>query len=59
MAVSSPDGVSFLLVTEPGGFEAFMRTRAEPAQSLTLPPAPSSPPTPHSSPPTPPNTAST
>ena len=36
--VSSPQGASFLLVTEPGGFEAFMRTCAEPARSLTLPP---------------------
>jgi len=42
--VSSPDGASFLLVTEPGGFEAFMRTCAEPARSLTLPPPPASPP---------------
>ena len=42
--VSSPDGASFLLVTEPGGFEAFMRTCAEPARSLTLPPPPDSPP---------------
>jgi quercetin dioxygenase-like cupin family protein len=42
--VSSPGGASFLLVTEPGGFEAFMRTCAEPAPSLTLPPPPSSPP---------------
>ena len=40
--VSSPDGASFLLVTEPGGFEAFMRACAEPAPSLTLPPPPSS-----------------
>jgi len=43
--VSSPDGASFLLVTEPGGFEAFMRTCAEPARSLT-PPPPASPPGP-------------
>ena len=42
--VSSPQGASFLLVTEPGGFEAFMRTCAEPAHSLTLPPPPASPP---------------
>jgi hypothetical protein len=27
-----------LLVTEPAGFEAFTRARAEPAQALTLPP---------------------
>ena len=43
--VSSPQGASFLLVTEPGGFEAFMRTAAEPAHSPTLPP-PTSPPDP-------------
>jgi quercetin dioxygenase-like cupin family protein len=41
--VSSEDDARFLLVTEPAGFEAFMRTCAEPAQSLTLPP-PSEPP---------------
>jgi quercetin dioxygenase-like cupin family protein len=41
--VSSEDGARFLLVTEPAGFEAFMRACAEPAQSLTLPP-PSDPP---------------
>lgn len=41
--VSSADDARFLLVTEPAGFEAFMRTCAEPAQSLTLPP-PSEPP---------------
>src|SRR5207302_918189 len=28
----------FLLVTEPAGFEAFMRTLSEPAPSLTIPP---------------------
>ena len=36
--VSSPEA-RFLLVTEPGGFESFMRALAEPAQTLTLPPA--------------------
>jgi quercetin dioxygenase-like cupin family protein len=41
--VSSASGARFLLVTEPAGFEAFMRTCAKPAQSLTLPP-PSAPP---------------
>lgn len=41
--VSSEDDARFLLVTEPAGFEAFMRTCAEPAQSLALPP-PSEPP---------------
>ena len=44
--VSSAGGASFLLVTEPGVFEAFMLTCAEPAPSLTLPPPPSSPPDP-------------
>jgi quercetin dioxygenase-like cupin family protein len=41
--VSSADDARFLLVTEPAGFEAFLRTCAQPAQSLTLPP-PSEPP---------------
>ena len=44
--VSSPGGARFLLVTEPAGFEGFMRTCAEPAHSLTLPPPPSAPPDP-------------
>ena len=43
--VSSEGGARFLLVTEPAGFEAFMRACAEPAQALTLPP-PGDPPTP-------------
>jgi hypothetical protein len=43
--VSSEGDVRFLLVTEPAGFEAFMRACAEPAQALTLPPA-GDPPTP-------------
>jgi quercetin dioxygenase-like cupin family protein len=34
----------FLLVTEPAGFEGFVRAVAEPAQSLTIPPPPSEPP---------------
>ena len=34
----------FLLVTEPGGFESFMRACAEPAQELTIPPEPTEPP---------------
>ena len=34
----------FLLVTEPAGFESFMRTLAEPAQTLTIPPPPDGPP---------------
>jgi len=36
----------FLLVTEPAGFEGFMRALSEPAQSLTLPPATTPPPDP-------------
>ena len=43
--VSSEGDARFLLVTEPAGFEAFMRACAEPAQALTLPP-PGDPPTP-------------
>ena len=42
--VSSPDGARFLLVTEPAGFESFMRANAEPASVLTLPPPSSGPP---------------
>ena len=34
----------FLLVAEPGGFEGFLRAVGEPAQALTLPPAPDGPP---------------
>jgi quercetin dioxygenase-like cupin family protein len=41
--VSSPEA-RFLLVTEPAGFESFVRALAEPAASRTLPPPPSSPP---------------
>jgi quercetin dioxygenase-like cupin family protein len=40
----SSDEARFLLVAEPAGMEAFMRTLAEPAQALTLPPPPSEPP---------------
>ena len=36
----------FLLVTEPAGFESFVRALAEPARELTLPPATSRPPEP-------------
>ena len=43
--VTSPEA-RFLLVTEPAGFEGFMRTLSEPAQALTLPPATSRPPDP-------------
>jgi hypothetical protein len=41
--VSAPEGARLLLVTEPAGFESFMRSSAEPARALTLPP-PSGPP---------------
>jgi len=41
--VSGPEGARFLLVTEPAGFEGFMRSGAEPANALTLPAAPSGP----------------
>jgi quercetin dioxygenase-like cupin family protein len=34
----------FLLVTEPAGFEGFMRAFSEPAQTRTLPPAATAPP---------------
>ena len=44
-AVTSPEA-RFLLVTEPAGFESFMRALSEPAQTLTLPPATSRPPEP-------------
>ena len=43
--VTSPQA-RFLLVTEPAGFEIFMRTLSEPAQTLTLPPATSQQPDP-------------
>jgi quercetin dioxygenase-like cupin family protein len=43
--VASPQA-RFLLVTEPAGFEAFMREMGEPARALTLPPADLQPPDP-------------
>jgi quercetin dioxygenase-like cupin family protein len=43
--VTSPEA-RFLVVTEPAGFESFMRTLSEPAQARTLPPASSRPPDP-------------
>jgi quercetin dioxygenase-like cupin family protein len=43
--VSSPEA-RFLLVAEPAGFESFMRSLAEPATALTLPPATVQPPAP-------------
>jgi quercetin dioxygenase-like cupin family protein len=42
--VSSPDPARFLLVTEPAGFEAFVRAVGQPAERLEIPPAPSEPP---------------
>ncbi len=42
--VSSTEGARFLLVTEPAGFESFMRLGAEPAKALALPPPPIAPP---------------
>ena len=36
--VTSDEPARFLLVTEPAGFEGFVRALAEPAQSLTVPP---------------------
>jgi quercetin dioxygenase-like cupin family protein len=43
--VSSPEA-RFLLVAEPAGFENFMRTLAQPAESLTIPAPASQPPDP-------------
>ncbi|MBS1844360.1 MAG: quercetin 2,3-dioxygenase [Actinobacteria bacterium] len=42
--VVSSEQARFLLVTEPAGFEGFMRAGARPAERLELPPAPSDPP---------------
>lgn len=42
--VVSSEQARFLLVTEPAGFEGFMRALGEPAQSMTIPPAPEGPP---------------
>lgn len=42
--VSSDAPARFLLVTEPGGFDRFVRAAGEPAQSLTIPPPPDEPP---------------
>ena len=38
------DEARFLLVTEPAGFERFMRAASEPAPTLTIPPPPTEPP---------------
>ena len=40
----SSDEARFLLVTEPAGFEAFMRAGAQTAERLEIPPAPTEPP---------------
>jgi quercetin dioxygenase-like cupin family protein len=42
--VVSSDEARFLLVTEPAGFEAFVRTIGEPAAALEIPPAATEPP---------------
>jgi quercetin dioxygenase-like cupin family protein len=42
--VSSQEPARFLLVTEPAGFEGFVRALGQPAESPTLPPPPSEPP---------------
>jgi quercetin dioxygenase-like cupin family protein len=42
--IVSSDQARFLLVTEPAGFEAFMRAGALPAERLEIPPAPTEPP---------------
>ena len=56
--VSSAGGASFLLVTEPGGFEAFMRTCAEPPDPSPCRRHRPALPTPRGWPPSPPDTAS-
>lgn len=43
--VASPEA-RFIVVTEPAGFEKFVRALAEPAATLTLPPPPDAPPNP-------------
>jgi quercetin dioxygenase-like cupin family protein len=42
--VVSSERARFLLVTEPAGLEDFVRALAEPAERLTVPPAPTEPP---------------
>jgi quercetin dioxygenase-like cupin family protein len=42
--VTSPTPARFLLVTEPAGFEGFMRALAVPAEELAPPPPPDGPP---------------
>ncbi len=40
----SSEHARFLLVTEPAGFEGFVRALSEPAERLEIPPAPTTPP---------------
>jgi len=42
--VVSPEQARFLLVTEPAGFEGFVRGLAAPAAAAEIPPAPTAPP---------------
>lgn len=42
--VVASEQARFLMVTEPAGLDAFVRTLAEPAGSLTIPPPPTEPP---------------
>ena len=44
--IVTSDQARFLLVTEPAGFEGFMRTLSEPAANFTLPPPSLQPPAP-------------
>ncbi len=44
--ISSEQPARFLLVTEPAGFEKFVRAVGRPADELTVPPRPSAPPDP-------------
>jgi hypothetical protein len=42
--IVSSDEARFLLVTEPAGFDEFVRAIGEPAAALEIPPAPTAPP---------------
>ena len=42
--IVTSDEARFLLVTEPAGFEGMLRAAGRPAESLTIPPAPTEPP---------------
>jgi quercetin dioxygenase-like cupin family protein len=44
--VTSTDDARWLVLTTPGGFEAFVRELSEPAEDVALPPAPTGPPSP-------------